>query len=379
MHWRAYEWDVLWDVHDANGISLGANFDEHWGAELAFDAFQLNWDNRLDQRVAELTTLTLIPQIRWRYPLLDDRLVPYAIVGIGPSFLQYNDRKSHAFGIDLEAEGWKLSATAGVGIEYFLQDEIAFGFEGKYVWVDQLDTRIGDEYGTTDTSSWLVSFGLRAYFDQNHPQPLADQPGLPASTRLYFGMRGGARVTLDGDIGNGIKLVPLANAYGHEVMKHYGFTAGLALNRNWAIELGADGGETTIKVDDKDAIGEYAQVAIMPQIVYRHPLGRGRWVPYVTAGGGMIFAEFNDAKPQSVDYQIEAKGFYPVVRGGCGIEHFFTRNFSFAAETSYQYSWNQEFSIGDRPTVTGDCSSFQALLAFRMYLLDVKEGKRAIH
>lgn len=371
MHWRAYEWDVLWNVHDANGISLGANFNKHWGMELALDAFQLNWENAKDQRVAELTTISLLPQVRWRYPLLDNRLVPYVIAGVGPSFLQFNDRKSHAFGIELEASDWKASATAGIGMEYFLNDEIAFGFEGKYVWIDELDTRIGDVLDKTDTSSFLVSFGLRAYFDENHPRPLVDQEGLPFTSRLYFGMRGGIRLILDGDIGNGIKLTPLAQASGHELNKHYGFAVGYSLNRNWAVEFGADGGETTIQVDDKYAIGEYAQVAIMPQVIYRWPLDRGRWIPYFSAAGGILFAEFNDAKPQSVGFDISARGFYPVVRGGVGLEYFFTRNFSFGAETHYQYSWGQEFSVGDRPTVTGDCSSFQALLMFRMYLFDL--------
>lgn len=371
MHWRGYEWDTIWGVDDANGISLGANLSRHWGVELALDSFGQGLRNNRDQLVAEQTSISLIPQVRWRQPFLKDRLVPYVIAGVGTSFLQFNDRKSHGFGVDIEAEDWKLAFTGGVGIEYFISDEVAFGFEGKYMWIDELDTRIGTETGTLDMSSVLVSFGLRVYLSENHPRELVDAPSHPKTPRVYFGMRAGFRMILDGEIGNGIELTPSAQAYGHEMTKHYGFTLGYSLNRNWAIELAADGGESNIKVDGRDAIGEYAQVAIMPQIRYRYPMSHGRWVPYVSVAGGMMFAEFNDAKPQSVGYNIDAKGFNPVVRGGAGLEYFITRNFSLAAEALYQYSWDHKIDVGDRPEATGDTSTFLALLMFRVYLFDL--------
>ena len=133
-----------------------------------------------------------------------------------------------------------------------------------------------------------------------------------------------------------------------------------------------DGGETDIRIDDKYEVGEYAQAAVIPQIRYRYPIARGRWVPYVLAGGGMLYAEFNDAKPQSVLFPgIDPKGFYPVVRGGLGLEYFITRNFSFAGEANYQYTWDHEIALPGRPTIHGDFSTFQALLMFRVYLFDL--------
>lgn len=372
MQWRSYEADTIWGVDDANGLSVGANFDKHWGAELALDAFQLNLKNAADQTIAEQTSISLVPQIRLRQPFLNDRMVGYLIAGAGPAFLQFNDRKSHGFGIDIEAEDWKLAVTGGAGIEYFLSDEVAFGFEGKYVWIDELDTRIGGVPGTFDMSSFLLSFGLRLYFDENIPRTLADATDAPRSSRFYFGVRAGVRTILDGSWGPGVKLVPLAQAYGHALNKHFGVTAGATLNRNWAVELALDGGETGIQVDDRYTVGEYAQVAMIPQIRYRWPIGPGRWVPYATVGGGMIYAETNDLKPQSVMFPgIDSKGFYPVLRGGGGVEYFFTRNFSFAAEAYYQYTWDHELRLAGRPTVTGDFSMFQALIMFRAYLFNL--------
>lgn len=374
LQWRSYEWDTIWGVDDANGVSLGANFDRHWGGELALDAFQLGLRNTSDQLVAELTSISLIPQARFRWPCLDNRLVPYAIAGVGASFVQFNDRKSHGFGVDIQAEDWLMAVSSGVGIEYFLDDEIAFGFEGKYLWIDPLQTSIGGVSGERDMSSFMLSFGLRMYFDENNPRPLADLPDPVAksASRFYFGMKGGFHTILDGNWGHGVKLTPLANAWGHSMNQHYGFTLGMNLNRNWSFELGLDGGETDITVDNKYAIGEYAQAAVIPQIRYRYPLTRGRWVPYVLAGGGMLYAEFNDAKPQSVLFPgVDPKGFYPVARGGLGVEYFFTRNFSFAGEANYQYTWDQEIWLHDRGTVRGDFSTFQALMMFRVYLFNL--------
>lgn len=372
LHWKSYEWDTIWGVDDANGIAFGANFDRHWGAELSLDAFQLGLRNRADQLVAEQSSITFLPQLRLRQPFLKDRLVPYVIAGAGFSFVQANDRKSHAFGLDLEAEGLQASATAGIGIEYFLGDEIAFGFEGKYIWVDELDTRVGTEEGTMDMSSFLLSFGLRMYFDENHPRALADLADKPSPSRFYFSMKAGGRVIVDGDWGRGVELTPLAQSDSFGVNKHWGFTLGATLNRNWAAEIAVDGGETSIQVDDRYRIGEYSQTGFMPQIRYRWPVASGRWVPYGVAGGGLLFAEFNDAKPQSTRFPgVDAKGFHPVVRFGGGLEYFITRNFSFGGELDYQYTWGHEIELGDRPPVTGDFSMFQALLMFRVYLFDM--------
>lgn len=370
--WRSYEADTIWGVDDANGVSLGANFDRHWGAELALDSFQLGLRNSDDRLVAEQTSISLIPQVRLRQPFLDSRLVPYVLAGAGASFLQFNDRKSHGFGVNIEAEDWKFAATAGAGIEYFLGDEVAFGFEGKYIWVDELDTVIGSEKGTMDMSSFLLSFGLRLYFDENQPRPYADAVEDPSPSRFYFGVRAGVRTILDGNWGNGVKLTPMAQAYGHELNKHFGVTMGANLNRHWAVELAVDGGETTIEVDDRYAIGEYAQVVFIPQLRYRWPLAGGQWVPYASVGGGVLYAEFNDAKPQSVLFPgVDPKGFQPAVRFGGGLEFFFTRHFSLGLEANYQYTWDHEIELPDRPSANGDFSMFQALLMFRAYLFDL--------
>lgn len=370
MFWRSYEWDTIWGVDDAQGISLGANLNQHWGVELSLDSFQLGLKDTRDRVMAEQTSISLTPLVRYRYPLLNDRLVPYAILGVGASFLQFNDRKPHAFDLELDAEAWKWAITAGAGIEYFIQDDVAFGFEGKYMLIDELDTRIGDAKGTLDMSSFMLSFGLRMYFDENHPTTLADIREGPKASRIYFGVRGGFHVIGDDVWGNGIRLTPVAQSYGHVLNKHFGITGGINLDRHWGIELAGDGGETGIRLPDRGDIGEYAQVVIIPQIRYRWPSPSGRWVPYGLVGGGYEFAEYNDAKRPSAGLQIDAKGFYPTIRAGGGVEYFVTRNLSFAAELNYHYTWDHEIEINGVRTI-GDFSFIQALMMFRVHLLDL--------
>ena len=371
---RSYEWDTIWEVHDGHGVSYGVNFNRHWGLELAFDAFEKELENSQGRLVAEQSAVGLVPLARFRLPLLQDRLVPYVVAGVGGTFMQANDRKSPAFGVDLDAEGWGFTAVGGVGIEYFLDDNITFGFEGKYTWIEELDTRIGSETGSIDMSAFLLSFGFRVYFDENHPRALADDVTAPRppGTRLYFGVRPGSHWALDGDWGGGVELSNTAQNASTGMNKHYGFLLGAQLNRNWAGELGLDGGEMNIRVDDKYDIAEYAQVSIGPILRYRWPLASGRWVPYLLVGGGLQYAESNDAKPHSVKFPgLETDGFYGAVRGGGGFEYFVGRNVSFGAELNYEYTWGHEITLPDRGTLEGNMSSLQALLVMRLYLLEL--------
>src|SRR4030095_8343485 len=58
-------------AHDGAGISVGMNFTRYLGAECAFDAYDIKVGE-----VSESEILPMIPQLRLRYPLLHDRLVP---------------------------------------------------------------------------------------------------------------------------------------------------------------------------------------------------------------------------------------------------------------------------------------------------------------
>jgi opacity protein-like surface antigen len=105
----------------------------------------------------------VVPQARFRYPLLDGRrLVPYIFGGLGVSYAEFNDRK----GVHAEVRGTDLglAVAIGGGLEYFLTQNIALGVETKYLLTR--GHKLRDERGTqaTRVDAFLVAVGLRVYF-----------------------------------------------------------------------------------------------------------------------------------------------------------------------------------------------------------------------
>jgi hypothetical protein len=78
-------------AHDGFGASLGANLNRYLSAELSFDHYDLHLDLPGVGKVSELGTAFIMPQIRLRYPFLDDKLEPYLTAGVGVAFSQVND------------------------------------------------------------------------------------------------------------------------------------------------------------------------------------------------------------------------------------------------------------------------------------------------
>ena len=70
-------------VHDAWGLSLGANLGRYWGLELSADAYELRVKSG-SSSVGEYGVIALVPQLRLRYPLFGDRPRPYVVGRLGP-------------------------------------------------------------------------------------------------------------------------------------------------------------------------------------------------------------------------------------------------------------------------------------------------------
>ena len=83
------------------------------GFELSGDFYELFVDTPMFGDVGELGTLALIPQVRVRYPLFNDRLTPYLIAGAGVALTQFNDLKGPGFG--LANFGWRYCSIYGCG------------------------------------------------------------------------------------------------------------------------------------------------------------------------------------------------------------------------------------------------------------------------
>ena len=70
-------------VHDYYGFGIGANLNRYLRFELSGDRFEIFPKVRNLGTVGEYGVFALMPQVRLRYPVWHDRLVPYVIGGAG--------------------------------------------------------------------------------------------------------------------------------------------------------------------------------------------------------------------------------------------------------------------------------------------------------
>jgi hypothetical protein len=253
-------------------------------------------------------------------------------------------------------------------VEYFIDDNVAFGIEGKYLWIDSINGSVDNRSVPVDLSSPLFTFGLRVFFDENHPQPLitADKP---APWRLYAGLRLGGGVFTDNELIPGVTLTRESCGVG-SVNQAGELLLGMDFRDGWGIELASECVEPNITAQNLGTIGEYSTYTVIPYLRLRHPLDGGRWQPYFVAGMGISYAEFNDAKPPAKGLIIDANGFEPAAGVGGGIEYFITRNFSWNLDVRWLHTWGHEVRIGNTMQGTGDLSTLVFGVGYRVYLFE---------
>ena len=124
------------------GFGLGANLNRYLGFELSGDHFEIFPKVRGLGTVGEYGAFALMPQVRARYPLWHDRLVP-SDRRRGITLTDFNDRKKPAFGLPVKDESNTWAATLGAGIDYFLADNISLGLEFKYLFAGDQTLKVG--------------------------------------------------------------------------------------------------------------------------------------------------------------------------------------------------------------------------------------------
>jgi len=147
------------------GVSLGVNLGRYLGVELAGDGWERNM--RLGGRtIGEFAMYTAVPMLRARYPLLEGRLSPYAVVGVGAAYTEFNDRKRPGFEVDVGGTSWGVVGVLGAGAEYFVANNIAVGVEAKYVISRDQAVRLNGRRQSLDLDTLLATAGLRLYFPE---------------------------------------------------------------------------------------------------------------------------------------------------------------------------------------------------------------------
>jgi opacity protein-like surface antigen len=146
------------------GGLVGLDVGRYLGVELTAGGYEVRVHARDRGSVGEEAIYALIPQLRVRYPVLDDRLVPYAVGGIGAGYAEFNDRKQSGADFDIDSTSWGLAATLGAGVEYLVASNIAAGIEARYLTSRGHTVTIGG--GRTQDANFdaiLLTVGLRIY------------------------------------------------------------------------------------------------------------------------------------------------------------------------------------------------------------------------
>lgn len=364
---RGQDTNPATDVRDAWGGAVGVSFNRWIGVELALDNYELDYEPFGSQRLGELSTWAVVPQVRLRYPLWRDRLVPYVIAGVGYGVSQFNDRKPVAFDSQVDANDEGFLASAGAGIDYHFAENFSIGVQFKYLFGPDRDTTVDGVGYDTSVDAPLLMLAIKTYFPPQRPTELLEASD-PLPQRFYFGVIGGGAL-VSGDIGNGLSLTPESPAVG-DFNQLFGFSFGWNWNANFGLELAADTFEANLNVDDFGAVGELAMFDIVPQFRIRAPLAGGRWVPYAGFGVGAGYLEYNDAKPAGRDVEVEEDKWALAYSATLGCEYFPVRHFSIGAEARYLHLDGAGLAINGGASRDVTIDSLLVGLRVRLYLAE---------
>jgi opacity protein-like surface antigen len=352
-------------AHDSVGVSLGMNLHRYLGLELAGEFYELHLTDPGLGKIGELAVGAAIPQVRLRYPLLHDRLVPYVIGGAGVAVSQFNDRTIFATDASVETDGAKAMGSIGGGLEYHVADNVALGLEGKYLISPDYTVKVNGAPENIGLSAGLMSFSLRVLYPQLDPRTAAS--GASGSATLYAGVRaGGGMPVHDRVFGNVEGRAEQASIGPFDQL--YGAAIGLNVGRHFGVEVPFEGFEMSLRSPTHGCLGEYAVYAVIPQMRLRYPLLDGRLDPYLIGGVGMSFGEFNEQAIAKVN--VDGNDFGVGATLGTGIEYYLATNIAVGAEARYLFARGHELQVGSAPAMSGNLDSFLLTLNLRIFMFD---------
>ena len=343
---------------------IGVNIGRYLGLEIAADFYESDLDAPGFGKIGEYTVWTAIPQVRLRYPMLDDRLAPYLFGGAGLGVSEFSDKtaaKSDPAAPQFKGKDSNLVYAWGGGLDYFIADNIALNAELKYV-SHKADAELGSRDVEVDLDSLLLLGGLRLFF----PGPPREITGPGARrirpddwyARVYLDFRVGYPFVIDEDIVTGFKFTS------DDIEQVMGASIGLDLHRHFGLELAVDHYEMSLQttpaggaVSSDTKIGEYDVWSFVPQLRFRYPLLDDTLAPYLLAGAGVSRTEVNDRVPHDPSAGVprfSAKETNLIASIGAGLEYFVSDNMALGAQARYVYHRPEVEIDGAGRTINAD-------------------------
>ena len=364
---RIGESNPITKANDVAGVSLGANFDRYLGFEFSLDAYELFLDTSQYGRAAELGIEGLLPQVRLRYPLLDDRLVPYVLLGGGLAIAQINDAKVPTeWANSGSLTSLRAMGAFGGGVEYFLSNDITFGVEGKYYLTGRKTYDAGGEKEVVDMNAGVLTFGLRLFYPE-----IGVGDGrvgeARSAVRPYANVRFGGALRMAGDVFDGIHTEPEQSMLGSNFDPYYAVGVGVTFGRWFDVEISGQNYELRLELPGGGS-AEYAVFPVLVQPKLHFPLEDLHVDPYVLVGVGFDNAEVNDSGSSGQKVTGNALGIIGAFGGG--IDYFVTSDIAFGLEAKYVVSRGHTLQLDDGPELDGNLDSLFLSLGVRAYLAE---------
>jgi opacity protein-like surface antigen len=343
--------DAFYDTPNGINVVLGGgggyNISRHWGIEIQGHGTEPDVRSDTFGKFREFSNITIVPAVRFRYPLGDGRLVPFMTAGIGGSLNEVNDTGNPR--IKLEADRYSIVGSVAAGLEYFFADDVAIGVSLHGFIYPDVDTHMIvrdqgnritlDERDTTNLSSIAALAHMRVMFGQAAGEGrsgnyfLADHgPFDTDELRVYLYLMGGHTQLFDDDFAGDLEL----KAPG-DFNATLGGALGMNFSRHWGAEIQLMNSEPNLNLTGIGKFAELSNFTVMPTVRFRWPLCGGRLVPFATAGVGVAFNDIGDARGEVDQFAVGSVS-APHVRliddttiagtVGIGVEYFLNRHLS---------------------------------------------------
>lgn len=343
----------LSDDQFALSALIGVNIGRYLGLEVAADYAEADLDAVGIGTISEFSQVNLIPQVRLRYPFLNDQATAYIYGGVGYGQTEVNDATpaSNTPGAPRftgQSKDNSLVYAFGGGLEWFYADNIALTLDAKYTSQSATVSLDGTEQDI-DLENFRILAGTRLLFPG--PNFVARGGGAsgersmwghdPEFARPYLTFQvgpPGAAVLLDEDVDSTFQFgsregIVLGGGIGYDFNRYLG----VELIANWH-EHGIEAFRADFNTDA--AVIEYGIWTLIPQVRLRYPMSGDRLVPYVTAGAGLGYTETNDPADETAFLDIaviDADEYGFAASLGAGIEYMVADNIALGGEIKYIY------------------------------------------
>jgi opacity protein-like surface antigen len=378
------------------GGGAGYNISDHWGIELQAHGTEpdVRSEGR-DRKIEEYSNITIVPAVRFRWPIAGGRIVPYLTGGIGYSMNDDNDTGDPR--IKMHADESTIAGSVSAGLDYFLSSNVAIGLSlHSFIYPDQEAHLVERDRFNRITLDTKRDFNQTSVALLAHLKLFPGEVGQPGQRSLsqllfaengpfdtdelrgYFIGFGGHTYMFSDDFGGGVEL----KAPG-DFNATLGGGMGVNVDRNWGAEILLLNTDPNINMRPLGKFAEMSNFTVMPQARFRWPFLGGRLVPYATAGVGVAFFNIND-KRGTVDIptergnavtthtpMIESDETSVAASAGFGVEYFLNHHISFGlAMPFYVYpDLNTKTQKGKRPVEYGNVnvSGLAGLVTIQAY------------